>query len=111
VKAYYFHGSYRCSNCHNLEAYTKESLERFFKKELDSGELVFESVNVDKEENRHFTGDYDLYTKSVVLSRIIDNKETGYKNLKNIWGYLEDKEAFLNYIKEEVEKILQDKEL
>lgn len=110
VKVYYFHGSFRCSNCYNIEAYTKEALEQSFKKELDSNELVFEPVNVDEKENRHFVNDYDLYTKSVVLSSVRDNKQTKYKNLEKVWGYLGDKEAFLGYVKEEVEKFITDKE-
>lgn len=106
VIAYYFHGDFRCVNCYNIEQYTKEALENNFKEELGSGELVFEIVNTDKKENQHFAEDYQLYTKSVVLSLIKDGKEIEYKNLTGVWEYLRDKEGFYNYIKEETEGFL-----
>ena len=52
--------------------------------------------------------DYKLYTKSLVISKIKDGKEAEYKNLEKVWDYLDNKEAFYNYVKEEVTKFLKD---
>ena len=40
VIAYYFHGSFRCPTCYNLEQYAKEAIEDNFQDELDKGILV-----------------------------------------------------------------------
>jgi len=106
VKAYYFHGDFRCSNCHKIETYSKEAIDKYFAKELVSGELEYEVINVDERANEHFAKDYRLYTKSLVISRIKGEKEVGYKNLEKVWDYLGNKEAFYNYVKEEVRKFL-----
>lgn len=106
VVAYYFHGNFRCSNCYKIEEYTKEAITKSFTKKLDSGELVFEIINIDKKENNHFVDDYALYTKSVVLSLVAGNRETEYKNLEKIWELLGDKEKFIDYINTEVREFL-----
>ena len=68
VTAYYFHGTFRCPTCHKLEAYAKESIESNFKDALASGKLTFKIVNVEGKGNEHYMNDYQLYTKSLVLS-------------------------------------------
>jgi len=99
---YYFHGSFRCVTCHNLEQYAKEAIETNFKNELGKGVLVFKSVNVEKKENEHFLNDYQLYSKSLVLSLVRDGKEVKYKNLTKIWEYARNKEKYINYVKGEI---------
>ena len=106
IVAYYFRGNFRCSNCYKIEEYTKEAITKTFAKELDSGELIFEIVNIDKKENNHFMDDYALYTKSVVLSLMAGNKEIGHQNLEKIWELLGDKEKFIDYINTEVRAFL-----
>jgi hypothetical protein len=106
VIAYYFYTNSRCQSCYTIEKYTKGSIEENFKDELTSGELVFKPVNVDLKENQHFLGDYQLYTKSVVLSLVRDGKEIEFKNLKKIWDFLRNKDAFYKYIEVETQEFL-----
>lgn len=108
VRVLYFHGDFRCVNCHNIEQYTKETVEKYFKKELDEGKISFEAINVDSAGNEHFAKDYGLYTKSVVLSLVKDGKEARFDNLPGIWSLLRDKEAFEQYVKSEIEKYLKE---
>jgi len=102
LNVYYFRSNFRCSNCYKIEEYTKEAMRRYFQDKLESGEIVYKTINIDEEENVHFVDDYKLYTKSVVLSKLKDGKEVEYKNLQKIWKYLNDEEKFHSYIKEEI---------
>ncbi len=106
VIAYYFYTNFRCQSCYTIEKYTKEAIESNFEDELVSGKLVFKAVNV--EEKEHFINDYQLYTKSVVLSLIKDGKEVRFKNLKEVWELLRNKDRFYIYIKEETQKFLDE---
>ena len=106
VIVYYFHGNFRCTSCHRIEQYTKEAVEQYFSDELSSGKLVFSQVNVEKQDNAHFVKDYQLYTKSVVLSLVKNGNEIKYINLEKVWNYLRNKEQFFSYIKSGVEKYL-----
>lgn len=108
VEAYYFHGNFRCVNCHNMEKWTRKAVESYFKKEVDSGKLVFSIINTDTRGNEHYVTDYGLYTKSVVLALIKNGKEVRHENLTKIWDYLRSEEGFCRYIKEETEKYLEE---
>jgi len=106
VIVYYFHGNFRCASCHRIEQYTKEAVEQYFSDELRSGRLVFSPINVEKQGNEHFVKDYQLYTKSVVLSLVKNEAEIKHINLEKVWNYLGNKEQFFSYIKSEVEEYL-----
>lgn len=108
VIAYYFHGNFRCVNCYNMEKWTRQTIESSFKKEIDSGKLVFHIINTDTRENEHYMTDYQLYTKSVVLALIKDGKEVRYENLIKVWDYLGSEEGFCRYIKSEIERYLKE---
>lgn len=108
VIVYYFLSSYRCSACYKIEQYTKEAIERYFSNELKSGQVVYKPVNIEKEENRHFIKEYQLYTKAVVISLVNSGKEIKHKNLTMIWQHLRDKDTFYDYIKSETNQFLEE---
>ena len=108
VIAYYFHGTFRCPTCHKLEQYSKEAIEANFKDELSSGKLLFFVINIDEKENQHFVNDYQLYTKSLVLSLVKDGREIKSNNLAKIWDYVGDKQKFIDYVKAGVADFLKE---
>ena len=108
IIAYYFHGNARCPTCHKMEQYTKEAIKKNFKDELANGLLVVKTVNVEEKGNEHFTKDYQLYTKSLIISRVENGKEIQHKNLTKIWEYVRDKNKFFNYVTAEINNYLKD---
>ncbi len=98
----YFHGTRRCTTCKKIEAYSQEAVETKFKKELESGQLRFLSIDFDEEENKHFVEDYKLYTKSLVVCGYEKGKQVEWKNLEKVWEYVYDKESFFKYVQNEV---------
>jgi len=108
VIAYYFHGTFRCSTCRTIEQYSLEAIQTYFAKELGSGKLEFRPVNIEEPENKHFIQDYQLVTRSLVLSLVSDDKEMKWKNLADVWKLVRDKDKFFQYVKDEVEKLLKE---
>jgi hypothetical protein len=108
VVAYYFHGTFRCYSCTMIEGYSREAIESNFKDALASGKLEFKAVNVEERDNRHFIDDYQLYTKSLILSLVKDGKEIKSKNLTKIWEYARNKQRFFDYVTEEVSNFLKE---
>ena len=106
--AYYFHGTMRCPTCQKLEQYARQAIENDFKDELASGKLVFRAVNVDLKENEHFIADYQLFTKSLVLSMVKGGVEVKNKNLQQIWELVNNKEKYSTYVSAEVAAFLKD---
>ncbi|MDD3297120.1 MAG: nitrophenyl compound nitroreductase subunit ArsF family protein [Candidatus Omnitrophica bacterium] len=108
VIAYYFHGSFRCVTCINMEKYSREAIEANFKDALDSGKLEFKAVNVENKGNERFVNDYQLYTKSLFLSFVKDGKEIKSKNLDKIWEYSRNKQRFIDYVTGELNEFTKD---
>jgi len=108
VVAYYFHGSARCPTCHKLEQYSKEAMETNFKDLLASGKLEYRVINVEDKGNEHYGSDYQLYTKSLILSLVRDGKEVKWKNLDKIWEYVGNKQRFINYVKTGLADLLKE---
>jgi hypothetical protein len=104
---YYFHGTMRCPTCHKLEQYSKEAIESNFKAELASGRLAFRAINVEERANEHYVKEYNLYTKSLIVSKMKAGKEISSKNLDKIWEYVIDKQKFVNYVTGEIKESLK----
>jgi len=109
VVVYYFHGDVRCPTCHKLENYAKESVDTYFGDAVAGGELVWRPVNVDQPGNAHYVKDYQLVTKAVVLSEVVDGKESKWKNLDQIWDLVGDKNVYIEYIREGVSAFIGEK--
>lgn len=108
VIAYYFHGNRRCVSCKKIESYTQEAIEYGFADRIKSGALQWQVINIDEDENKHYINDYQLYTKSVVLSKTQDGKEISWKNLDKVWNLLNDKDDFVIYIDNELHAFMDD---
>ena len=108
VIAYYFHGTMRCPTCYKLEQYSREAIENNFKDALAPGKLEFKVVNVEDKGNEHYAKDYQLYTKSLILSLVKDGKEIKWKNMDKIWEYVGNKERFIDYVKSGVADLLKE---
>ena len=107
VIVYYFHSSQRCSNCLKIEKWSKELIEKNFQEEIQNQKVVYKVLNTDEKPNKIYLKKYNLYTKSLVISKINNkNQETNWKNLEKIWLNLSDEKAFKNYINKEIESFL-----
>jgi hypothetical protein len=104
---YYLHGNIRCTTCRSIESQTVDAVKTGFADELRDGRIELKTVNVEEPANRHFVGDYKLVTRSVVLSRIADGKESAWKNLDRVWELVRDKADFRAYIQRETRAFLE----
>ena len=105
--AYYFHGNFRCDNCKKIEQYSQEAIEKYFAEELKTKKLTFTIINTDLPGNEHYIEDYQLYTRSLVIAEFEDGKQIRWKNLAKVWDYLNDKDAFYEYVKSEIRNYLE----
>lgn len=105
---YYFHGSARCLTCRKFEALTKDIMETRFAEEVNKGLAEYRVINVDESGNEHYINEYQLYTKSVVLSDTKDGKQIRWKNLDRIWEAVRDEKVYRQYIENEVRSYLKE---
>lgn len=107
TRVYYFHGNMRCKTCKKIEALTKKTLEEGFAAQLKDGSVELQVVNVDETENEHFVEDYQLATRSVVVSQIKQGKETKWRRLDKVWQLVHDEPAFSDYLRTEIAALKQ----
>ena len=106
VIVYYFHGNFRCNNCRKIEQYSREAVEKYFAEQLKIGKLLFRVINIDLPENKHFIEDYQLYTKSLIIAEFKEGKQVRWQNLSGVWNYLNNRDAFYDYVRSEIQKYL-----
>ena len=109
IVVYYFHGNARCPTCYKLENFAKSVVETDFADAIKKGKLEWKTINVDEKGNEHFTDDYKLYTKSVIVSTVKDGKELSWKNLDQIWQLVHDEGIYREYIRNEIKACLEGK--
>lgn len=104
INVYYFHTSYRCYSCNMIEGLTREAITEEFSQELEKGTLTFTSANIETDMNKFFIDKYKLVSKSIIVSKVLDSKETEWKNLDQIWFLLREQDTFKKYVIDEIKK-------
>ncbi len=106
IIVYYFHGTYRCPPCLQIEAWSFDAIQESFAQALEQGTIIWETIDVDKPENSHFIREYQVSTQSLIIVEMTGNRQKRYKNLEKVWEYLPDQQAFYEYVTREVNKFL-----
>ncbi len=96
----YFTTNVRCKSCLSIEALTRETVEERFAEELAGKTLVFQTINIDLPENKHFIEQYQLSFKTVVLSSMKEGEQAGFMKMDKVWELLHTPETFKNYLAE-----------
>ena len=107
VIVFYFHGNFRCYTCKRIEQLTVKAVTEAFSDEIKKGVVELQVLNVEDPQYRHFINDYQLYTRSVVVSDFRQGKQKRWKNLQKVWELVHNEEAFGKYIKQEVQEYLK----
>lgn len=96
--ATYFHGNVRCVTCRKIEAYAQEAVQDAFEQQLAAGTVEFRVVNVEEDANRHFIQDYQLVSKTLVVTEEVDGAVARWAKLDDVWTLVSDRTAFFRYV-------------
>jgi hypothetical protein len=105
VMTYFISGT-RCESCKKIEALSKETAEKDFADALSDKKLVFRVIDTGKPGYQHFTKDYQLTSKTVILSHRKDGRETEWSDMAKVWDLLDDAPGFHIYLGEQIRKYL-----
>ena len=103
---YYAHGNTRCPTCRKIESQSHEAVTSGFADELDAGRLKWEIVNYEKPSGKRFITDYEVQMPVVVLVEMKDGKPGNWKRLDEVWGLVEEKDAFVDYVQNQIRTML-----
>lgn len=105
VMTYFLIGT-RCASCRKIEALARETAEKDFPAELASKKLIFRVIDTGEAANRHYLTDYKLSSKTVVISRRLDGRETAWMDMEKVWELLDDPPAYHAYLGERIREYL-----
>lgn len=109
VEVVYFHRAQRCYSCKYAEEGTRYTVETYFKDELANGKVIFKVLNVEDEKNAAVVKKYDAFTSSLFINTVRDGAEH-IEEVTDIWLVLGDDKAFVEVVKNKIEKSLKGKE-
>ncbi len=102
---YYFHITNRCKTCTSIEAATIKTLDDYYKTQLDSGIIVFESFNVEIPENKTLCEKYQAYGATLALTKIEFGKEVNIDDLTNFaFSKIHSGEDFMMGLKTKIDE-------
>jgi hypothetical protein len=105
VEVFHFHANQQCYSCVTLGDYAKETIDTYFPNEKESGVVVFEHINGQKPENSEIVQKYGSRGSSLFIGTYKDGEFFSEENV-NVWYKLRDKNDYMLYLKEIIEKRL-----
>ena len=106
VEFVYFHRVQRCYSCIYAEGGTRYTVETYFADELASGKVTFEVFNVEDKGNATIVKKYGAFTSSLFINTVRDGTDH-IEEVTDIWFVLGDDEAFIEVVKDKIEKSLK----
>ena len=105
LEVFHFHATRQCTSCINAGKYAEETLKKYFQSDLDSGRIVFKSINVESPENQEIVSKYGATGSSLWLGVY---NSSGFFPEENtaVWYKTLDENAYLEYFKGVVESKL-----
>ena len=105
VDVVFFHRTQQCYSCKYLGAKTLYTVETYFKDELASGRVTFQSINVQDEANADIIKKYGAYTSSLFINTIEDGTDH-IEEATKVYSLIGKDEAFVETLKSKIEKSL-----
>lgn len=102
VVAMYFHRTERCPTCKKMGSYAEETVTKRFAKQVSDKSVTFHFVDFQDKKNSKLTNAYKITGPALIVVRVRGNKVAEYKNLKDIWAKVSDKEAFCEYVEDSI---------
>ena len=105
MEVYHFHRTQQCYSCRTVGAYAEETVKTYFAPELESGKMVFGHINIEEPENKALVDQYGPTGSSLWIG-VYDKDGFHKEENVNVWYKIGDKEAYLAYLKEVIDKRL-----
>ncbi len=106
IDVVYFHRTQRCTGCVYAETGTRYTLENHFAEELESGKIVFKTIDLGDKANTTTVEHYGAYTSSLFINNIREGTDH-IEEVSEIWFVLGNDEEFVEVVKSKIEESLK----
>lgn len=107
VDATYFHRTYRCQTCLQIEDMARYAMEMERAEALETGLLTWQAVNFEEEEAAHYADEFGLESPTLVLTLTVEGEVVESMNLEGVWDYYGDAGKFDSYVLKAVDDYLR----
>lgn len=105
IEAIYFHSTYRCVTCLDIENEARAIVETEFAEEMAAGKLRWSAINM--EEERAYVNQYDLAMPSLVLIRKVGDEVVEWITLHDTWSNIRSSTRFTVYIIDSFQEFME----
>ncbi len=105
LEIYHFHGTSQCYSCITMGDYAEATVNTYFKDEIEKGIIVFDHINGQLPENRELVIKYGATGSSLWIGTYDDEDFSAEQNI-NVWYKIQDKSAYMDYLKGVIEQKL-----
>lgn len=106
VVVMYFHRTQRCPTCQKMGTYSEEAT-KAIKKDQAEGKVSFHYIDFQDTKNAAYTKAYNITGPALIVAKAKGGSVSEYKNLKDIWTKVREKDGFLNYVQENIKSYLK----
>jgi hypothetical protein len=97
----YFHRTDRCLSCNNAEQYTRDTLDKYYADEMQSGRMSLQSIDYQKDRAMAEKYNVKIQGLKIVTTR---GGQVNIKDVPEIWTYVKDRDAFMGFLKSVLDK-------
>jgi frataxin-like iron-binding protein CyaY len=105
IEVYHFHSNRQCSVCKIIGSNLDETISRYFLEQVAGGKIIYGHINIQLPKNEEIIKRYGATGTSLWIG-VYDENGFHAENDRGIWYKLQDKEAFISYLKKLIEKRL-----
>ncbi|MCC7570491.1 hypothetical protein KO465_04045 [Candidatus Micrarchaeota archaeon] len=102
----HFHSTNQCYSCITVGDYAEETINTYFKYELQSGLIEFKHINGELPENRDLVTKYGATGSSLWLGTYVNEEFYAEQNI-DVWYKINNKNEYMNYLKGVIENKLK----
>jgi hypothetical protein len=102
VVVYYFHFTRRCRTCLGIQKTIADTLQDRFAEELAAGTLVFEEINLDEDQHKHFMKEFELGFSSMIVAARKGDSVVKWVNSDKIWEHAHNTPVLASYVEEQI---------
>lgn len=108
IEIIHFHGTNQCASCIAVGDLAEETINTYFADELKSGKITFEHLNGELSDNLEKVQKYGVTGSSLWIGTYFKDKTFKKEENINVWYKINNKEDYLNYLKDVIETKLKE---
>ncbi len=99
-----FHRTQRCKFCTNMENHTRETLNTYFLEDIRDKKIVFRTVDMEQPKYKSLIKKYNIFTSSIVLIDVFENKELRWELVPEAWRQTNKKQKFIEMLRLKIDE-------